>query len=145
MSLNVKPLVPHAIIPCRSTPQSAGFDLFSAESYIVRPGERVVVSTGIQIGLPPGTYGRVAPRSGHAIKNGLGVGAGVVDPDYQGEVKVVLFNHDLKDPFVIKPGYRIAQLILEKYECCADVVVTDFIEYATDVRGDGGFGSTGTC
>jgi len=145
MPLSVKLLVPQAVVPVRSTPQSAGFDLFSSDSYVVRPGERAVVSTGIQIGLPPGTYGRVAPRSGHAIKNGLGVGAGVVDPDYQGELKVVLFNHDTRESFVIKPGYRIAQLILEKYDADADVVVTDAIEYSNDVRGTGGFGSTGTC
>jgi dUTP pyrophosphatase len=102
----------------------------------------VVVSTGIGLQkLPYGTYGRIAPRSGLAVKHGLDTLAGVVDPDYRGEIKVVLINTDMRVPFVIKPGYRIAQLILEKYEV-ADVV--EVAEATTDTdRGDAGFGSTG--
>lgn len=141
MALNIKKLVPHAIVPSRATPQSAGYDLFSSDGYIVLPGQRVVVSTGIQIGIPDGVYGRVAPRSGLAVKHGLNVGAGVVDPDYQGELKVVLFNHDSKQSFVIRPGYRIAQLILERFET-PDVVEVDTMGSQT-LRGSSGFGSTG--
>jgi dUTP pyrophosphatase len=112
------------------------------DHYVVFPGQRVVVSTGIVLQkLPCGTYGRIAPRSGLAVKHGLDTLAGVVDPDYRGEIKVVLINTDMRVPFVIKPGYRIAQLILEKYE------VADVIEVAETVvdtsRGDAGFGSTG--
>lgn len=140
MTLKIKKLVPHAIIPTRGTQGSAGLDLTSAEGYVVLPGHRVVVSTGLQIGLPPGVYGRIAPRSGLAVKHGLCVGAGVVDPDYEGEVKVVLFNHDPKQSFVIRPGYRIAQLILEKYEM-HEIEETDPDSVGT--RGAGGFGSTG--
>jgi dUTP pyrophosphatase len=115
MALNVYRLVPNAILPVRNTPAAAGYDLFSTDGYTIQPGHRVVVSTGINLQLPPGTYGRIAPRSGLAVKHGLDVGAGVIDPDYRGEVKVVLFNHDPRNAFVIRPGYRIAQLILENF------------------------------
>lgn len=142
MSLTIKKLVPHATVPTRSTPQAAGYDLFSSDGYVVLPGHRVVVSTGIQVQLPPGVYGRVAPRSGLAVKHGLDVGAGVIDPDYQGELKVVLFNHDSKQSFVIRHGYRIAQLILEKFDSPDVVVVEDTNEPQT-LRGTSGFGSTG--
>ena len=65
--------------------------------------------------IPIGNYGRVAPRSGLAVKNFVDVGAGVVDSDYRGEVKVLLFNFHPEDSFTVKPGDRIAQLIIEKY------------------------------
>jgi len=135
-------LQPTSILPSRGSANAAGFDLYSIEHYVVFPGQRVVVSTGIGLQkLPVGTYGRIAPRSGLAVKHGLDTLAGVVDPDYRGEIKVVLINTDMRVPFVIKPGYRIAQLILEKYE------VVDVVEVAEPVmdtsRGDAGFGSTG--
>lgn len=146
MALNVIKISPNATLPARSTPGAAGYDLFSTDSYVVLPGRRVVVSTGITVQLPPGTYGRIAPRSGLAVKHGLDTLAGVIDPDYTGEIKVVLQNTDLNQPFVIRPGYRIAQLILEKYET-VDVVeipgeCTGLVDGST-ARGAGGFGSTG--
>ena len=141
MSLKIKKLVPNAILPSRATPQSAGYDLYSSEGYVLLPGHRVVVSTGIQVQLPPGVYGRIAPRSGLAVKHGLGVGAGVIDADYQGEIKVVLFNHDLRNYFVIRPGYRIAQLLLE-YVSTPEVEEVQEFDTVTE-RGTGGFGSTG--
>jgi dUTP pyrophosphatase len=98
-----------------------------------------VVSTGIAVKVPEGTYGRIAPRSGLAVKHGLHIGAGVIDTDYTGEVKVVIFNHNSKK-YIIKPGFRIAQLILE--QCVTpEVVEVDDLD-ATD-RGSNGFGSTG--
>ena len=146
MALNVTKLTPVAILPVRATPGAAGYDLFSIDSYVVLPGRRVVVSTGVVINLPPGTYGRIAPRSGLAVKHGLDTLAGVIDPDYTGEVKVVLQNLDVSQPFVIRPGYRIAQLILERYET-PDVVeipgeCTGLVDTST-ARGAAGFGSTG--
>ena len=142
MALNVTKLVPDATLPARSTPGAAGYDLFSIDSYVVLPGRRVVVSTGITVHLPPGTYGRIAPRSGLAVKHGLDTLAGVIDPDYTGEVKVVLQNLDLNQPFVIRPGYRIAQLILENYTTAEVVEVPSECTQLTE-RGVGGFGSTG--
>ena len=112
MALNVTKLVDHAIIP---TPGGAGFDIYSSDGYLLLPGHRVVVSTGISIQLPPGTFGRLASRPGLAVKHGLIVGADVIDPDYTGELKVVLFNHDTRNPFVIRPGYRIAQLVVQSF------------------------------
>jgi dUTP pyrophosphatase len=140
MALNVTRLFPTASLPTRGSAGAAGYDLFSADNYVVLPGRRVVVSTGIAIQLPPGTYGRVAPRSGLAVKHGLDTLAGVIDPDYTGEIKIVLQNLDDK-PFVIRPGYRIAQLILENFTI-ADIVEVVSPPPATE-RGEDGFGSTG--
>lgn len=143
MALNVSKLVPHAILPARATDGAAGYDLYSADSYVILPGHRVVVSTGIAMQLPPGTYGRIAPRSGLAVKHGLNILAGVVDPDYTGEVKVVLHNTDERQPFIIRPGYRIAQLILENFTIVhVNEVPTECTEINT-TRGSAGFGSTG--
>lgn len=139
MSLKVKKLVSHATLPHRTTPGAVGYDLHSSEGYVILPGRRAVVSTGLSFEIPPGVYGRIAPRSGLAVKHGLAVGAGVVDPDYTGEVKIVLFNHDDKT-FVVKPGYRIAQLILER---CETPDVEEIETVSETERGDGGFGSTG--
>ena len=89
--------------------------------------------------IPAGCYGRVAPRSGLALRFGIDVGAGVVDGDYRGEVKILLFNHgDAAFPF--KSGDRVAQLIIERVNLCSAVEVPSLS--STD-RGDGGFGSTG--
>ena len=114
-------LHPDAIIPSKATAGSIGLDLHSVEPYVVLPGQRVVVSTGLRVTLPSGTYGRIAPRSGLAVKHGLDVGAGVVDPDYNSELRVVLFNHDSMNPFIIRPGWRIAQLIVENAVSNLDV------------------------
>lgn len=140
--LRVKKIHPDAELPSRATIGSAGYDLTSVESHVILPGHRAVVSTGLVLEIPENTYGRVAPRSGLAVKHGIQVGAGVIDSDYRGEVKVVLFNHDVNKTFVIKPGYRIAQLILEKIEIPnVEEIVDDDIEKTT--RGGSGFGSTG--
>ena len=139
-TLNVKRLVPNAVLPARGTPGAAGYDLYSTDGFIIMPGHRVVVTTGVAVELPSGTYGRIAPRSGLAVKHGIDVLAGVVDPDYTGEIKVVLVNTDLRRAFMIRPGYRIAQLILENYTS-ADVVEVPYVPETH--RGDGGFGSTG--
>lgn len=139
--LKYQKLHPDAIAPVRATSGAAGYDLHSVEGYVLTPHHRVVVSTGLRISLPPGTYGRIAPRSGLAVKHGLDVGAGVVDPDYTGELKVVLFNHDDHQSFIIRPGYRIAQLIVEPFVSPVIEEVSELTE-ETD-RGENGFGSTG--
>ena len=113
----------------------------SAETLVVAPGTRALVATGIAIKMPPGLYGRVAPRSGLAVKHGIQIGAGVIDIDYQGEIKVLVFNHG-EDPFQVSTGDRIAQLILERHETPIIHEVLELSGDATD-RGAGGFGSTG--
>jgi len=139
MSLRIKKLSPNAIIPTRGSGGAVGYDLYSTDSVVVPPTHRVLVGTGIAMVLPNGVYGRVAPRSGLAVKHGIQVGAGVVDPDYTGEVKVVLFNHGDKD-FEVKKGDRVAQLILER---CETPEVEEVGTVEDTERGAGGFGSTG--
>tara|TARA_Y100000389_G_scaffold68608_2_gene65092 strand:- start:12465 stop:12890 length:426 start_codon:yes stop_codon:yes gene_type:complete len=140
MSLKVKKLAYDAIVPTRGSDGAVGYDLYSSEDAVVpNQAGRALVGTGITVVLPPGVYGRVAPRSGLAVKHCINVGAGVIDPDYTGEIKVVLFNHGLND-FEIKKGDRIAQLVLERCET-PPIEEINIVE-DTD-RGSGGFGSTG--
>lgn len=139
MALRVTRLVPEAVLPQRGSQGAVGYDLVATHGCVILPGQRGLVPTGISVELPPGTYGRVAPRSGLAVKNGLHVGAGVIDPDYRGEIRVVLFNLD-KEPFLVKPGYRVAQLVIEK---CEVPEVEEVQKLDETERGQGGFGSTG--
>ena len=101
--LKVKKLKEDAVLPERKTPGAVGYDLFSYEEKKLKANERVLVSTGIAIELPKGVYGRIAPRSGLALKQGIDIGAGVIDPDYRGEIKVLLLNHSRQE-YLIKKG-----------------------------------------
>jgi dUTP pyrophosphatase len=139
MALLIKKLVAHAVAPMRATEGSAGYDLSSAVDAVIPPNGRLAVSTGIAIGLPEGTYGRIGARSGLAFKYGIDVFAGIVDRDYRGEVKCILYNSG-DQHFFIKRGDRIAQLILEVIKT-PDVAIV--LEIDDTVRGTGGFGSTG--
>jgi dUTP pyrophosphatase len=140
MSLGVKKLCYDATLPTRGSDHSVGYDLYSSEDAMVpNQAGRAIVGTGITVVLPPGVYGRVAPRSGLAAKHCINVGAGVIDPDYTGEIKVILFNHGLKD-FEIKKGDRIAQLILER---CETPPIEEISIVEDTERGSSGFGSTG--
>ncbi len=139
-ALQVKLLSETAKAPTRGSEAAAGLDLYASEDNVVPPRGKALVKTGLQMRIPMGCYGRVAPRSGLALKKFIDVGAGVIDADYNGEVGVVLFNFSA-DEFVVKTGDRIAQLILERI-CMAPVVVVDAIDDTQ--RGAGGFGSTGT-
>ncbi|NXL81003.1 DUT protein, partial [Leptocoma aspasia] len=129
----------NAFAPSRGSARAAGYDLYSAYDCVIPPMEKAVVKTDIQIALPSGCYGRVAPRSGLAAKHFIDVGAGVIDEDYRGNVGVVLFNFG-KETFEVKKGDRIAQLICERiyYPELEEVEALDDTE-----RGEGGFGSTG--
>jgi dUTP pyrophosphatase len=139
MSLRIKKLTQDAILPTRGSSGAVGYDLYSTDEVVIPPTHRALVGSGVAMVLPPGVYGRVAPRSGLAVKHGIQVGAGVVDPDYTGEVKVVLFNHGDKD-FEVKKGDRIAQLVLER---CETPPVEEVGAVEETDRGAGGFGSTG--
>eukprot|EP00540_Astrosyne_radiata_P018319 CAMPEP_0116826526 /NCGR_PEP_ID=MMETSP0418-20121206/2576_1 /TAXON_ID=1158023 /ORGANISM="Astrosyne radiata, Strain 13vi08-1A" /LENGTH=173 /DNA_ID=CAMNT_0004455167 /DNA_START=32 /DNA_END=553 /DNA_ORIENTATION=- len=138
-TLRVKLLSKNATLPSKGSPQAAGFDLASAEDVVVPARGRHMVKTDIAIACPPGTYGRIAPRSGLAKKKGIDVGAGVIDADYRGNVGVILFNFGDED-FSIQKGDRIAQLILE-YICMAEI--KEESEFEETPRGTQGFGSTG--
>ncbi|KAF8764266.1 Deoxyuridine 5'-triphosphate nucleotidohydrolase like protein [Argiope bruennichi] len=137
--LRIAKLSNNAKIPTKGSKLAAGYDLYSAYDYVVPPKGKVLAMTDIQIQVPPGHYGRVAPRSGLAVKNFIDVGAGVVDEDYRGNLGVVLFNFGSEE-FKVNKGDRIAQLICEKisYPELEEVETLNDTE-----RGDGGFGSTG--
>jgi deoxyuridine 5'-triphosphate nucleotidohydrolase len=136
--LLVKRAHPDATLPTRQTAGAAGYDLASVEDCEIMPGQLRVVPTGLVIQVPPGTYGRVAERSGMTTKNHTSVGAGVIDADYRGEVGVVLRNHGTL-PVQVQKGQRIAQLILETIVTPA---VSEVFEMDETARGAGGFGST---
>ena len=138
MSFRVKKLNQEADLPVRGSRGAAGYDPTSTEECTILPNRRAV-ATGISVKVPEGTYGRIAPRSGLAVTHGIQVGAGVIDSDYTGELKVVLFNHNNKK-YNIKPGFRIAQLILEQ---CVTPEVVEVDDLDTTDRGSNGFGSTG--
>lgn len=141
-SLKVHLRSENAKLPTKGSALAAGYDLYSAESATIPAQGQGLVATDISIIVPVGTYGRVAPRSGLAVKHGISTGAGVIDADYRGEVKVVLFNHSTKD-FKIEKGDRIAQLVLERI-INADIQQINAEELDITERADGGFGSTGT-
>ena len=137
--LKVKRHSETATLPERKSELAAGYDLCSDEELTLPPGQRKTIDTNISIEVPPGHYGRVAPRSGLAVKQGINVMAGVIDADYRGKVGVVLINHSYEH-FYVKVGDRIAQLILEK---CSMFPVEEITEHTATERGAGGFGSTG--
>ena len=137
----VRRLLDSAVVPRRATAGSAGYDLSSVDCLTIPPGGRAVVGTGVSVRVPEGTYGRVAPRSGLAVKHGIDVLAGVIDRDYSGEVRVVLINHG-DEPYVVEAGARIAQLIIERI-MIPKTVVTLATTVSETSRGSCGFGSTG--
>merc|ERR1712025_917178 len=140
ITLQIAKLSENATVPTRGSPRAAGYDLYSAEAVKIPARGKGLVKTDIQIKVPNGTYGRIAPRSGLAWKHHIDIGAGVVDEDYRGNVGVVMFNH-ADAAFEVKKGDRIAQLVCEKisYPEIKELKTLD----ETD-RGEGGFGSTGT-
>lgn len=146
--LRVKKLTPTAITPTRATENAAAYDLYADDSGRIPPFARIAIPTGISIAIPTvpfpsmpdlRVYGSIRSRSGLTIRNGLNVGAGVVDADYRGPVTVIIFNHTYT-PYDYKRGDRIAQLILETHITPPVEVVTELSETA---RGENGFGSTG--
>jgi dUTP pyrophosphatase len=139
-TLNVVKLSSKAYIPTKGSSSAAGFDLYSAYNYLIPPQDKVLVKTDLQICVPYGTYGRIAPRSGLALNYHIHVGAGVIDQDYTGNVGIVLFNLSPTDQFKIDEGDRVAQLICEK------ITYPNLVEVASlnkTLRSGKGFGSTG--
>ncbi|HET9212762.1 MAG TPA: dUTP diphosphatase [Thermoanaerobaculia bacterium] len=131
-------------LPAHASPGSAGFDLRAAVDgeVVLRPGERLLVPTGIVLEIPPGWEGQVRPRSGLALRHGIGLvnAPGTIDSDYRGEVGVILIN--LGDaPCSLKRGDRVAQLVISRVE---PVEWEEADTLDSSGRGDGGFGSTGT-
>jgi dUTP pyrophosphatase len=142
MKVLIKRLDPDLPLPSYAKPGDAGADLYSRIDIELSPGERKLIPTGIAIALPPGFAAFVHPRSGRAIKEGLGMvnAPGTVDAAYRGELQVILINYDAKTPISIKRGERIAQLIIQKIEHAEFV---ELEELPGSSRGSDGFGSTG--
>ena len=138
VNLKIVKLTEYAFVPTKGSSQSAGFDLYSPYDYIIEPRGTTLVLTDLQICVPEGTYGRIAPRSSLALKF-IQVGGGVIDRDYTGNVGIILFNHSDKT-FKITRGDRVAQLICER-------IVNPDIQICTHLpntsRGAQGFGSSG--
>ena len=132
------------MLPAYETADAAGMDLRAAvpeqEPVVLAPGERSMIPTGLTIALPSGYEAQVRPRSGLAAKHGVTClnSPGTIDADYRGEVKVILINLG-QEPFIIKRGERIAQMIVARYEA------VEWVEgdLALSRRGEGGFGSSG--
>jgi len=139
-SLLVQRLSVYALPLVKSSTEAAGYDLPSAYDYYIQPNEWRLIKTDISILLPPNTYGRIAPRSGLALTNGIDVLAGVIDQDFTGGIGVILINHG-NNTFKVKREDRVAQLICERISQPAIIEVKAIRRTS---RGANGFGSTGT-
>jgi dUTP pyrophosphatase len=144
-------LDPGLPVPARARPGDAGADLAAARDVTLAPGERALVGTGVALVLPEGYAAFVVPRSGLAVREGLGLlnAPGTVDAGYRGEVMVCLINHDPARAVTVRRGDRVAQLVVQRVEETVFHVLdgVDDLEalaaHAPSARGAGGFGSTG--
>ena len=137
--LQIQLLTSKRKVPTHGTSEAAGYDLYSFEDIKVPSHTRILVATDIAIQVPPGTYGRIAPRSGLSVENCIDIGAGVINKDYRGQVKILLINHSDTE-FRVQQGDRIAQLILEQIKT-PDTKTVQFLQ-STD-RSSQRFASTG--
>ena len=142
MNVPVKKLNEQARLPVYSSPYAAGADLYACEGDAIAPGETQFVHTGIAVELPLGTVGLVYARSGLACKQDLAPAnkVGVIDCDYRGEIMIALHNHG-KVERRVEQGDRVAQLVIAPYYVAQ---FSEADELSATVRGEGGFGSTGT-
>jgi dUTP pyrophosphatase len=138
----VQRLDPDLPLPSYAHPGDAGADLVTTVDVTLAPGERAMVPTGVAIALPDGYVALVHPRSGLAARHGLSIvnTPGTVDAGYRGEIKVMLINHDPREPIELRRGDRIAQLVIQRFERAEFIDVEALPE---SVRGSGGYGSTG--
>jgi dUTP pyrophosphatase len=139
--VGIRRLREDAVLPERAYEGDAGFDLAACERHELGPGERATVGTGLAVEIPEGYAGFVQPRSGLAAKHGVTIvnAPGLVDSGYRGEVRVILLNTDRDETFVVEPGMRIAQLVVQAVE---DVELFESGELAESQRGARGFGSS---
>lgn len=130
-------------LPTYATNGSAGMDIYAAieQDLEIKPGETVLIPTGFSIELPHGFEAQIRPRSGLAVKHSIGImnSPGTIDPDYRGEVKIILTNFGQQN-FTVRRGDRIAQMVIARYE---RIVWEEVHQLSETQRGSGGFGSTG--
>ncbi|MGB0120169.1 MAG: dUTP diphosphatase [Solirubrobacterales bacterium] len=142
MQLNFQILSEEATLPTRAHADDAGLDLYASESAHIGPGERWQVGTGVAVEIPAGHAGLVLPRSGLAKRSGISLvnAPGLIDAGYRGELRVLLLNNDPAEIFRVKPGDRIAQLVITPVVVGEPVAVQSL---SASERGEAGFGSTG--
>ena len=142
VEISIQRIDPDLPVPSYAHPGDAGADLHSAVDLVLQPGERALVPTGIAMALPEGYVALVHPRSGLAARHGISIvnAPGTIDAGYRGEVQVCLVNTDVNEPFTVRRGDRIAQLVIQRFETASFVEAADLPRSA---RGSGGYGSTG--
>lgn len=142
IELRIRMLDESLPVPRYQHPGDAGLDLPSRIECVLEPGERAMVPTGVAVAIPEGYCGFVMIRSGLAARHGIACvnSPGLIDSGYRGELTVIMLNTDKREPFQIKRGDRIAQLVIQKVVEATTVQVT---ELDATSRGEGGFGSTG--
>ncbi len=141
VEIKVLKIKENAKVPQIAHEGDAGFDVHSTERYVLKPGERAAISSGIKLEIPFGYECQVRPRSGLALKHGISVinTPGTIDATYRGEVNIILINHGNED-YIVNEGDKVAQLIFKKLE---EVNLKEVKEINQTKRGEGGFGSTG--
>ena len=140
MDIHIKLLSDLAKTPTQGTQFSAGYDLYAAEEIVVPRLGRKLIKTNVSMAIPMNQYGRIAPRTGLAYKNGIDVLAGVIDSDYRGDIGVILYNTDNNLDFSVKTGDKIAQIIIES---CSTINFVKTENLPATKRGEGGYGHTG--
>jgi dUTP pyrophosphatase len=142
IELPIRRLRPDAVVPARAYDGDAGVDLAACDHVVLEPGARAVVGTGLAAEIPPGYAGFVLPRSGLADRHGITVlnAPGLIDSGYRGELKVILLNTDRRERFVVEPGMRVAQLVVQPVN---EVRFVEAEELSATERGAGGHGSSG--
>ena len=140
--LKIHRVTPTAKIPTRATSGAAGYDLYAdnVDPILIPSQSRALIPTHLKMVIPCGLYGRIAPRSGLALKNGIDVLAGVIDSDYRNAIGVILYNSDKDKDFTVNFGDRIAQII---FETCHETEFQEVTIEGTVTSRTGGFGSTG--
>lgn len=143
MQLRFKKLRYDAIVPTQAHAGDAGSDLYAVEGVVLEPGDRAKVPTGVAVAIPDGHAGLILPRSGLAHKHGITLTntPGLIDSGYRGELQVLMLNTDSETAYEVKPGDRIAQLMVVAF---ASPEWAEVEEFDDTTRGDGGFGSSGS-
>ena len=139
IELPIRRLRDGAVVPTRAYAGDAGLDLAACERVELGPGERAMVGTGLAVAIPDGYAGYVQPRSGLAARHGITIvnTPGLVDSGYRGELRVILLNTDPREPFVVEPGMRIAQLVVVPIPEVEPIEVDELPESERGVRGFG--------
>jgi dUTP pyrophosphatase len=145
IELPIRRLHEDAVLPERAYAGDAGLDLAACARHEVGPGERALIGTGLAVAVPKGYAGFVQPRSGLAARHGISVvnSPGLVDSGYRGEIRVALLNTDAREPFIVEPGMRIAQLVVLAVPEVEPVEVGELPESERGVRGFGSSSRTG--